>query len=318
MSLLTNLIVLVENLDQVATFFHNIFNFEPPSVHNQPFHHKQLKISDTSVLILVKSSSCDAALLTTLNNLAVRRFFVVVNNVQLIQERSLKAGANLVETLNDKSGNGFVIEGPERLFMHVISESNSVSVKTQMMLNSLLPKQSEPDSEDEVVVALKAPSANPRPVIHTLNCKIMTMNHPQLFSPCPPNSRTPVPFETELFKGTCLLLLRTNPIDSHYRNFFQGTKRQFEVQVQGKFKRKPTGEIYVGADITKKMELGILTRSMCRMVLKFVGTMVNDLHYSFGDTPNSKDAEMPHLVAPLLRGMDKVIVSGRTIVLRLL
>jgi phage tail tube protein FII len=105
-------------------------------------------------------------------------------------------------------------------------------------------------------------------------------------------------------------LLRTNPIDSHYRSFFQGTKRQFEVQVQGKFKRKPTGEIYVGADITKKMELGILTRSMCRMVLKFVGTMVNDLHYSFGDSPNAKDAESPHLVAPLLRGMDKVVVTG--------
>jgi len=161
--------------------------------------------------------------------------------------------------------------------------------------------------------------------MHTLNCKIMNTKHPQLFSPCPPNSRTPVPFETELFRGVCLLLLRTEPMDSHYRAFFHGTKRQFEVQVQGRFKRQPTGEIYVGAgiyillarillstnssqisaphtitftirfvtiDITKKMEMGMLTRSMCRMALKFVGTMVNDLHYSFGDVPNSKDWEV--------------------------
>jgi len=31
----------------------------------------------------------------------------------------------------------------------------------------------------------------------------------------------------------------------------------FEVQVQGKFKKLPTGEIYVGAESTKKMELGM-------------------------------------------------------------
>ena len=37
--------------------------------------------------------------------------------------------------------------------------------------------------------------------------------------------------------------------------------------------------------------------------------MVNDLHYSFGDNLKEKFSELPHLVAPLLRGMDKVIVT---------
>jgi len=100
----------------------------------------------------------------------------------------------------------------------------------------------------------------------------------------------------EIFKGSTLLLVRTNPIDSHYRSFFQGTKREFEVQVQGKFKRVPDGEIYVGAEATAKMEIGILTRSVCRILLNFVGTMVNDLHYSFGDNPTDKLCESPHLV----------------------
>ena len=118
-----------------------------------------------------------------------------------------------------------------------------------------------------------------------------------------------MPFETEIFKGVTLLLVRTAPMDTHYRNFFEGTKREFEVQVQGKFKRAPEGEIYVGAEATQKMELGIITRSACRILLNFVATMVNDSHYSFGDLSTDKLCESPHLVAPLLRGMDKVVVS---------
>lgn len=65
------------------------------------------------------------------------------------------------------------------------------------------------------------------------------------------------------------------------------------------FKRMPVGEIYVGADVTNKMELGIITRSFSRAVLKFINTMVNDLHYSFGDSPGTSGFEKPHIVAPL-------------------
>jgi hypothetical protein len=69
----------------------------------------------------------------------------------------------------------------------------------------------------------------------------------------------------------------------------------------------PVGEIYVGADVTNKMELGIITRSFSRAILKFVGTMVNDLHYSFGDFPDTPGFEKPHLVAPLFPTMDKIV-----------
>ena len=61
-------------------------------------------------------------------------------------------------------------------------------------------------------------------------------------------------FETEIFKGVTLLLVRTAPMDTHYRDFFEGTKREFEVQVQGKFKRAPEVK-FVGAEATQKMEL---------------------------------------------------------------
>lgn len=55
----------------------------------------------------------------------------------------------------------------------------------------------------------------------------------------------------------------------------------------------------MGADVTNKMELGIITRSFSKAILKFIRTMVNDLHYSFGDFPDTVGFEKPHIVAPL-------------------
>jgi hypothetical protein len=83
----------------------------------------------------------------------------------------------------------------------------------------------------------------------------------------------------------------------------------FEVQVQGSFKVVPTGPVYVGADAVNKMELGLLTRSFCRVILQFVMTMVRNLHYSFGDSPEIDDHEIGHIVAPLFSTMDKIVVT---------
>ena len=131
--------------------------------------------------------------------------------------------------------------------MYLLNPQTKANDQTQIFLNSLMPKVDVKSDEDEEEVRVAAVT-NPRPIIHTLNCKIMNIHSPDNFAQCPPNLRTGMPFETEIFKGTALLLVRTNPIDSHYRVFFHGTKREFEVQVQGKFKRQPDGEIYVGAE----------------------------------------------------------------------
>lgn len=81
------------------------------------------------------------------------------------------------------------------------------------------------------------------------------------------------------------------------------------MQVQGKFKREPQGEIYVGAEVTNKMELGILTKSISKAALRFCGTMVSDLHYSFGDSQSDPNYQVPHLVAPIFPTFDKVLVT---------
>ena len=124
-----------------------------------------------------------------------------------------------------------------------------------------------------------------------------------------PNPRQAIPFETEIFKGVVMLAIRTDPIDHQYQSFFQG-KKLFEVQVQGKFKRLPRGEFYVGMEATNKMELGIIAKSVSKGVIQFCGTMINGLQQSFGDNQADRDFQYPHLVAPMFNSLDRIIVTS--------
>jgi len=146
----------------------------------------------------------------------------------------------------------------------------------------------------------------PDPPIRTLKVELLSNGS---FIPCIPNAREPTPFETDFFRGQAMILVRTNPIDEHFKTIFLGRKRLFEVQVQGKFKRDPQGEIYVGAEATNKMELGLLTKSISRAAMKFCATLVDDLHFSFGDDPQDPIYQLPHAVAPIFPTFDKVIAT---------
>lgn len=85
----------------------------------------------------------------------------------------------------------------------------------------------------------------------------------------------------------------------------------FEVQVQGKFKRLPEGEIFVGAESLYKLELGMITRSISKAAMAFAGNMVKDLQYSFGDDPDrSKDFQMPHVTSPMFPTFDKILITA--------
>ncbi len=46
------------------------------------------------------------------------------------------------------------------------------------------------------------------------------------------NSRAPIAFGNDFFEGHMLILLRTQPIDPFYADFFEGRRRLFEIQVQ--------------------------------------------------------------------------------------
>lgn len=81
------------------------------------------------------------------------------------------------------------------------------------------------------------------------------------------------------------------------------------MQVQGKFKRLPQGEIYVGAEASLKMELGLITRSIARAAINLCSSMVGDLHSSLGDNKNGELFQLPHLVAPMFITFDKIICT---------
>jgi len=117
-------VVLVENIDAISNFFHTIFDFDSPVAQLQPFQHKSIKISNSSIIVFVKPSACDSTILSAINSLAVRRLFVTVENIQIIQQRALQAGANLIETLPNSMGGGCILECPEKKCIFVMNHSS--------------------------------------------------------------------------------------------------------------------------------------------------------------------------------------------------
>ena len=147
----------------------------------------------------------------------------------------------------------------------------------------------------------------PRPYLPTIETTILSKLSKEYVT-CPANSREPVQFETEFFKGCAVLALRTTPKDQVYDTFFKGTYT-LVIQVQGKFKRQPKGEVYCGSESQDKMELGMITRTISKSVCSFASNVVPDLHYSLGDSQNSPNYQLPHMVAPLFPTMEKLVVT---------
>jgi hypothetical protein len=134
---------------------------------------------------------------------ASSRINVAVDDTNDIQQRALRAGGVLIETIEDALGGGSVVEGPERLSLYIVSKAASASNQAHIFLSSLLPKN---DKVDERPVASAAIS-NPRPLIHTLSVKILNIHSQDEFTTCPPNLRAPMPFETEIFKGNVFYMM---------------------------------------------------------------------------------------------------------------
>jgi hypothetical protein len=124
--------------------------------------------------------------------------------------------------------------------------------------------------------------------------------------PITANSPAPIPFQTDLFTGKVLIMLRTDPLDKLYRHRFEGHECTLEVQVQGKFNKIPDGPLFFGAEITKKMEIGWFTRGICSTILQLAFSFYPYMHSSFGDKNND---ELPHLVVPVWSAVDRLTIS---------
>ncbi|KAF0690452.1 Aste57867_18184 [Aphanomyces stellatus] len=129
-----------------------------------------------------------------------------------------------------------------------------------------------------------------------------------------PNSDVPIPFENENFKGQILLLLRTEPRAAKWSNLFVGRRRSFWIQLQGQFKKAPQGQVYIGGEVPKKLQLGVITRSFCTILLGVLNMLVVGLHYSLGltspgDVERVEDEELGHICFPLHSSVDEFVCS---------
>ncbi|KAF0715804.1 Aste57867_3173 [Aphanomyces stellatus] len=118
------------------------------------------------------------------------------------------------------------------------------------------------------------------------------------------NSTTPVPFETDLFRGHVYFLLKTDPPNPTWQHLFAGRRRMFWIQVQGTLKRAPRGSIFLGGELPATVSVGLWARGLANMIMGIMQRLVGLIHYSFGDAH-----ELPHCVFPLVQAVDELIMT---------
>ncbi|CEG47613.1 Pleckstrin homology-like domain [Plasmopara halstedii] len=122
------------------------------------------------------------------------------------------------------------------------------------------------------------------------------------------NSRTPIAFETELFVGHALFLVRTKPEDPFYASLFNGKRRMFWIQVQGCFKQAPKGPVYLGGELPAKIAPGVFTRSVAHVIMGLIRRLVGQVSFSFGDSSDGENFdELPAVAFPLFQSVDQFV-----------
>jgi len=126
-----------------------------------------------------------------------------------------------------------------------------------------------------------------------------------------PNTRQPQVFETPFASGKALVALRVKgDEDPFFRPIFEGRNRQFEIQFQITFKEAPRGVIYFGGELPKKMQLGIVTKGLCRAILSILNRLSSTVHAGFGkNLGDPEKAELPHIVFPLWHAATRLVVT---------
>ncbi|CAK4081532.1 unnamed protein product [Aphanomyces euteiches] len=129
-----------------------------------------------------------------------------------------------------------------------------------------------------------------------------------------PNSDEPIPFENDHFKGQILFLLRTDPQPPKWSHLFAGRRRTFWIQLQGQFKKSPQGQVYIGGEVPRKMQLGVITRSFCSILLRVLNMLVVGLHYSLGQSAPEvenqvSNEELGHICFPLHSSVDEFVCT---------
>lgn len=293
--------VCVEDVDLATDFLSQLLHASSNKVSTISISHSVLHWENRQVLIHGKE------LEFLLSN---NRLFINVENVALFAENAKKIYAGVsVAHYSTTSLPGCLIEGPGNLQIAALQCGVPGQKHDNIYFAALRTGSEVHCARDVNLTAVPAVSAedyarrNPPGV--QFRSLFPLIYDSSTFRPINCNTTVPIPFKTELFEG--LAVLRVNSSDDPSVKMDQNGWT-FEVQVQGKFTRIPEGPLFIGAQISKKMELGMLTRAMCRTIMQFARSKLPLVHHSFGD---GEDVELPHIVGPLWMMSDRVVVTAK-------
>jgi hypothetical protein len=173
-----------------------------------------------------------------------RQIILNVRDIEVVRRRVIEMGGKLLEECIMLGKPMHVVEGPENIQLLLVGGNCFDLSSVEALLAWQIGRTRANDVGPEDNAVQRTEWDPPRgAVIPTLFPSVLHMG---AFFGIYPNSSAPVPFETDLFKGTLLVAIRTTPMDQTYRHMFEGVRTCFEVQVQGKFKIIPSGPLFIG------------------------------------------------------------------------
>lgn len=131
----------------------------------------------------------------------------------------------------------------------------------------------------------------------------------------PPNTKDGVPVKTDNFEGNTMLMIKRSPAhassEDRYYSHFHKRRRLWEFRIQGKFKRVPEGEMFIGI-VLRDFKYDQAVESSSVLVKKMAMMLVQyESYMHWGDRNEASrlpDAELSHMVTNLT-GWDQIIVS---------
>lgn len=291
-------LITVSNLPLVFNFIVEIFSVveNQYEVNNASPNQLLLTLNTDFQLLLINEKTLPPSVNSN------KQFMIEVDDSGVVIEAAVKLGGAIIEEFVQSGSTLTVLVGPENIRIIIADRARSV-INGNIFLQWL--KHNARDESLKKIEPIDKGWSSPRGmVIPTLYCHIRNENN---FMPIDSNSK-PIPFKCDIFEGVAALYIRTSPLPQDYKSFFLGNSCTFEVQVQGRFTKMPKGKLYIGAEISKAMNLGMVTRSLCRTILNFARTTLKNpyLHHSFGDDNNQ---EYPHITASLWSTADRIVVT---------
>ncbi|KAL7573071.1 hypothetical protein ACA910_018757 [Epithemia clementina (nom. ined.)] len=297
------------------------------------------KVQDQTIALLQLSAATVMCLTPSLMGSVTGRMALAQSVRQILETGSLKRRSTANGARTPPSGTRRITDPNTTLVATASSPARSSASAAATTTTTISPRACTPkgnssthkrtisngqsgknDIKDSARVPPTKDSARVPPKFPMLNVKLLQQQGE--YKPFALNTTEAQEFETDLFKGKVLILLKpTDPAqDDPYWNekLFSKKQRRFVVQCQGKFKKQPTGTVYLGGE-TYTLKVGLLTRGICGILLRFIEGFVPSVVYSYGDQKkgdhknNGKDDEpmqdLPRIVVPAHSGFDRIHVT---------